>query len=1186
MPPRELLQRVVPNASVVRLLMSVFLLILLLCSSAPICTTAADDRQALLAFKTELARGGDAPALASWVSSSRNDNNGSSSSSPSPPDFCAWRGVSCSRRRPFRVVGLDLRSQGLTGGIPPAVANLTFLEILDLSDNRLGGRIPPELGRLARLRELNLSVNSLDGEIPDALWSSCSRLQSIALWNNSLSGEIPSGSIRRCSRLSLIHFSSNKLQGSIPPELGELPALQQLILSGNKLVGGIPATLGSIPNSSLTYVNLGLNYLTGGIPTSLAASPNLQSLELPFNSLSGEIPASLFNSSSLVVIDLGRNNFTGSIPHVDVVGGSSRPLQLLTLSENSLSGSIPASLGNFSSLYGIYLNQNNLVGSIPDSLGMLPLESFEVSVNNLSGQVPLSLYNSSVLSYLNLGYNSLTGMIPSDIGFTLPSIGWLILSSNRLEGVIPASLANASGLQELDLSINSFSGFIPSLGSLPTLLTFDVGQNRFEGQQKDWGFISSLSNCSQLSKLLIDGNKFDGSLPKSIWNLSTSLTWLWVGKNRFSGNLPAEIGKFKNLTVFYADNNQLTGSIPHTIGDLQNMGSLSFSNNRLSGHIPDSLGNLQKLVELYLGMNQLEGSIPPSLQGCKSLLMLNLSSNNLDGSIPAELFTISSLSQGLDLSRNRLSGSIPSQIGTLINLGLLDLSSNHLTDQVPSSLGQCVQLQILKLDGNFLEGSIPESFNNLKGIHTLDLSQNNFSGKIPSLFESFHLLQYLNLSFNDFSGPIPAGSPFDNSSVVFLQGNKGLCTLIENSGFVRCSSATTNTRKQKTSHVLKTVLPIAVVSIILLLCLIATIFIKKARKAQTSFEIRNKKLEKVSYTDIIKATDQFSSNNLVGSGRFGKVYKGTFHFSIDPLAIKVFNLEQHGASKSFLHECEALRNIRHRNLVKVITICSSFDHTGKEFKALLFQYMSNGSLEKWIQSTIFDRERALSLGQRINIAADVAFALDYLHNQCVPPLVHCDLKPSNIVLDGDMNAYVADFGLAKFLGTENNLSESGSNSTAFHGPNGSVGYIAPEYGIINKNTTEGDVYSYGIILLQMLTGKTPIDEEFKEGFTLHNFVTEAFPVRIEEILDPILLQEIEGAHYTWEVSCQANPWMQSCIIPLVKVALLCSVEMPKHRMKMEDVCYHVSEIKDEYLRLLHSGDVQRQSHQQLFENNV
>ncbi|TVU30056.1 hypothetical protein EJB05_21661, partial [Eragrostis curvula] len=831
----------------------------------------------------------------------------------------------------------------------------------------------------------------------------------------------------------------------------------------------------------------------------------------------------------------------------------------------SLSGSIPPSLANYSSLVKLNLDENNLVGSIPDSFGMLHhLEELDLSTNYLSGLVPYSIYNMSTLTFLDMGNNSFAGKIPLDIGFLLPSINTLILQANRFEGLVPFSLANASSLEVLDLGVNSFHGLIPELGSLTMLQELDIGVNYFEEQ--DWGPLSSLTNCSNLIKLLLDGNNFNGSLPESIGNFSTNMQWLCFSRNKFSGSIPSSIGRLKSLTALLADQNMLTGSIPSTIGNLYNLGSLSLARNNLTGLIPSSLGNLYQLEELYLDHNQLEGTIPSSLEGCKNLLILNMSSNSLDGNIPVELFKVSSLSRGLDLSYNNINGSIPSQAGSLINLCQLYLSGNLLSGTIPSSLGQCVLLQSLRLDGNFLEGSIPDSFNNLKGIEKIDLSKNQLSGQIPSFFESYTSLQYLNLSFNDFSGPVPTGSPFDNRTEIYLEGNKMLCTLTMMPGLKACM--TSNSRGEKISYMLKIVVPLGVASLFSLACLFWLFCIKRRRLSQNIYR-SNQKLKKVSYADIVKGTNQFSPRNLVGVGRFGTVYKAALDGVVLPAAIKVFNIEQRGALKSFFDECKILKRIRHRNLVRLITLCSSVDHNGKDFKALVFEYMPNGSLDMWIHPATYG-ERPLSLGQRISIAMDVAYALDYLHNRCAPALVHCDLKPSNVLLDYDMTAHVSDFGLTKFLYASSSVQHS--SSSMLYGPNGSIGYIAPEYATNMPNTTEGDVYSYGVLLLEMLTGKRPTDETFQDGLNLHKFVYSAYPDRINEIMDPTLLQEV-GSNDSDSVG-QNSPdaWMHGCIIPLVRVGLLCSMESPRQRIKMEDVCNEVAGIKDDYLVSLHSGE--------------
>ncbi|CAN6248049.1 unnamed protein product, partial [Urochloa humidicola] len=310
-------------------------------------------------------------------------------------------------------------------------------------------------------------------------------------------------------------------------------------------------------------------------------------------------------------------------------------------------------------------------------------------------------------------------------------------------------------------------------------------------------------------------------------------------------------------------------------------------------------------------------------------------------------------------------------------------------------------------------------------------------------------------------------------------------------------------------------------------------FLTLRRREVEIFPTYHEKLKKVSYNDILKATDWFSPSRRISSTRTGSVYVGRFEFDTDFVAIKVFNLNERGARESYLSECEVLRSIRHRNILKSVTSCSSLDTENNEFNALVFQFMTNGSVESWLHPkhrTGDKPKRTLSLGQRICIVTDVASALDYLHSQLKPPLVHCDLKPGNVLLDYDMTARVGDFGSAKFL------SQDSGGFKRLVSIQGTIGYLAPEYGMGCGITTRGDVYSFGVLLLEMLTGKRPTDEMFVDGLNLHNVVNSLFPNRIAEILDPHMTHEEHQ-------SC-AEVLMQSYIIPLVAVGLSCSMESP------------------------------------------
>ncbi|KAG8094610.1 hypothetical protein GUJ93_ZPchr0012g20910 [Zizania palustris] len=1092
-----------------------------LCLPLAIGDETETDRQALLCFKSQIIG-----ALDSWSNTSL--------------ELCNWHGVTCSKQLPRRVIAIDLMSEGITGPMSPCIANASSLMRLQLSNNSFHGGIPPELGLLSQLSTLNLSMNSLQGNIPSEL-SSCSQLQILDLRANSLNGEIPPG-LSQCIHLQEINLGSNQLQGSIPSAFGNLPELRVLVLANNTLSGYITPSLGSSP--SLTIVDLGSNTLTGEIPEPLLNSSSLQKLSLKNNNLYGEIPKALLNTLSLTTIYLQRNSFVGSIPPVTVI---SPRVKYLDLGYNNLTGTIPSSLGNLSSLIYLRLTQNNLHGSIPENLRNIPtLQTLALNVNNLSGPIPPFLFNMSSLIFLGVGNNSLSGRIPPNIGNTLPNIETLVLSANKLKGSIPTSLLNATHLQNLYLADNKLKGIMPSFGLLTKLEELDVAYNMLEAG--DWGFISSLSNCSRLTKLLLDGNNFQGNLPNSVGNLSTSLNWLWLRKNKISGHVPSEIGNLKSLTSLYMDYNHFTGNIPLSIGNLTKLGVLSFAQNRLSGQIPDNIGNLVQLNSLKLDWNKLSGSIPKSMAHCTQLQILNLAHNSLDGSIPEKNLRISSLSE-LDLSYNYFSGSIPEEVGNLHNLNRLRISNNGLSGNIPSNLGQCVALEYLEMQSNFFVGNIPQSFENLIGIKEMDISQNNLSGKIPQFFTSFISLHKLNLSFNNLEGKVPSGGIFGNVGVVSVEGNDKLCTDKPIDGLILCSASIDKKRKHK-SLVLVLYIVIPSFAVIFTLLCLAKILWSKRVQANPSLNQLNEHM-KITYEDVIKATNRFSSANLIGSGSFGMVYKGNLELHGDQVAIKIFNLDIYGGHKSFIAECETLRNCRHRNLVKIITVCSSVDSTGEDFKALVFPYLPNGNLDMWLHPKTHEHSQreVLTLSQRINIALDVAFALDYLHNQCAVPLIHCDLKPSNILLDLHMVAHVSDFGLARFVYTRSNARQDTSTSSACL--KGSIGYIPPEYGMSEDISTKGDVYSFGILLLEMLTGSSPTDEKFNGSTTMHVFVDGAFANDIYEIVDPTMLQD----------GISVTEAMENCIIPLVTIGLSCSMALPRERPEMSQVSTKILKIK-------------------------
>ncbi|XP_078162093.1 receptor kinase-like protein Xa21 [Carex rostrata] len=1072
-------------------LLTIHLLLSLLSyiSLAATVTTSKTDVSALLSFKSQIH---DDPfeVFSSWNESLHH---------------CQWQGISCGRHHPDRVTVLVLESKQLSGYISPSLANLTFLQTISLSDNQLRGSIPVEIGYLGRLRFVNLSVNFLDGSIPSTL-SNCSNLESISLRNNTLYGAIPSN-LAQCKKLTLISLANNSLTGGIPLEFGLIPQLQFLSLYANNLTGSIPSTLGNLSNLILLFLDK--------------------------NSISGHIPSSLGNLTNVVQ---------------------------LFLYENKLSGSIPYTLGNLQSLIEFDVSENMLSGFIPDELGRLQnLDSFSIYYNNISGEIPHSLYNLSALSYLDLGNNVLDGTLPSDMCNSLPNLKSLHLYYNQLNGQIPPSISNCSALIDVSLPNNYFSGVIPSnFGALQNLQIVIFHSNQLEAKRAhDWHFIDALTNCTLLQVLDLGDNQLQGVLPSSITNISTSLLQLSLDNNPISGSIPAEIHKLNNLNKLELNGMFLSGTIPVEIGNLFKLGMLNLSSNMISGQIPSTFGNLTQMTSMFLDNNALEGSIPPELSRMKFLEVLGFSKNKLVGNIPKEIMGLSSLSVSLDLSHNYLTGILPPEIGKLKNLQSIRLSNNKLHGEIPSTIDGCQVLEALYLDNNMFQGTIPTSLSNLRGLQNLDVSNNSLSGRVPEFLDKMNL-QYLNISLNNFEGELPEKGIFKNASGLDVRGNPKLCGGEPEMHLSQCiSQPSTQKHHSRRNMVLISFVVASFICITAIIFLIVIYYTRNKNNPQNnpqSDRALKYGLKHVSYNDLLRATQNFSSKNLIGRGAFGEVYKADMIIeNVTTIAVKVLNLEKHSASRSFFSECEALKNVRHRNLVKVLSLCSSLDHQGNDFKALVFEFMPNGSLETWLHpNACTDRPfRSLNFIQRLNIAFDVAVALDYLHNHAPAPIVHCDLKPSNVLLDNDLTAHVSDFGLARFLVQSDTMPSHSMLSTG--GIKGSIGYIPPEYGMGGRPSIEGDVHSYGIVLLEMFTGISPTDERIRDGLSLQKHVEMAFPDQVMDIVDPKLFYETDGEHNLY-----APENAYSCLVSVIQCGLLCSKESPKERISIKDVTEELS----------------------------
>lgn len=740
-------------------------------------------------------------------------------------------------------------------------------------------------------------------------------------------------------------------------------------------------------------------------------------------------------------------------------------------------GPIPLSLGNLTKLTHLDLSMNNLVGNIPEQVlsGLRSIVQIELYENALSGALPRAVFsNLTNLERFDASTNELTGTIPDEL-CGMKKLGSLNLFTNKLEGTLPESIVNSENLYELKLFNNSLAGSLPSgLGGNSKLQIFDVSYNRFSGEVP-----AGLCSGGALEELILIYNSFSGRIPDSIGECK-SLRRVRLRNNNLSGVVPEGLWGLPHLYLLELVENSLSGSISNGISGARNLSILLISGNNFSGSIPEGFGELVNLEEFMANNNSLTGRIPTSVGGLSQLDRLVLRDNQLFGEIPAGVGGWKKLNE-LDLANNRLDGSIPKELWDLPVLNYLDLSSNRLSGVIP------IELQNLKLN-------------------LLNLSNNQFSGEIPPLYAN------------------------ENYRKSFL-GNPGLCSSL--SGL--CPSLEENEGKsRKYVWIFRFIFVLAGIVLIVGVCWFYFKF-RDFKKMKKGFHISKwRSFHKLGFSEF-EVVKLLSEDNVIGSGASGKVYKVALSNGEVVAVKKLFGTPNMGNGSvdsekdGFEVEVETLGKIRHKNIVRLWCCCNN-----KDSKLLVYEYMPNGSLADLLHSS---KKGLLDWPTRYKIAIDAAEGLSYLHHDCVPPIVHRDVKSSNILLDDEFGAKVADFGVAKIVKGANQGAESMSVIA------GSYGYIAPEYAYTLRVNEKSDIYSFGVVILELVTGKPPLHQEYGEKDLVKWVYSTLDEKGVEELIDPSLDTE-----YREEMR------------KVLSVGLLCTNSLPITRPSMRRVVKMLKEV--------------------------
>nr|KYP48477.1 Receptor-like protein kinase HAIKU2 [Cajanus cajan] len=724
----------------------------------------------------------------------------------------------------------------------------------------------------------------------------------------------------------------------------------------------------------------------------------------------------------------------------------------------------------------------------------------------------ISCNSKGFVSEINLAQQQLEGTVPFDSLCELQSLEKISLGSNHLHGSISEGLRKCTNLKHLDLGMNFFTGAVPDLSPLHKLESLNLNSSGVSGAFP-W---KSLGNLTSLEFLSLGDNLLEESpFPLEVLRLE-KLYWLYLTNCSITGNIPLGIGNLTQLQNLELSDNHLSGEIPADIGKLQKLWQLELYDNYLSGKLPVGFGNLTSLVNFDASSNQLEGDLS-EVRSLTNLASLQLFWNKFSGEIPKELGDFKNLTE-LSLYGNNLSGPLPQKLGSWLGMTYIDVSDNSLSGPIPPHLCKNNQIDELALLNNTFTGTIPETYANCTSLARFRLSRNSLSGVVPSGIWGMPNLKLLDLAMNQLEGPVTSDIVKAKSLDQLLLSNNKFSGVLP----LEISEAYSLVSIQLSSNQISGHLPENIGNL----------------KKLTSLNLNGNKLSGI-VPDSIGSCTSLNEINLAGNSLSGTIpssigslptlnslnlssnrFSGEIPTSLSSLKLSLLDLSNNQLLGS-IPESLAISAFKD-GFMGNPGLCSQ---TLKDSSLLVYEFMPNGSL--WDRLHTCKKKSEMGWVVRYDIALGAARGLEYLHHGCDRPVIHRDVKSSNILLDEEWKPRIADFGLAKILhGGAGNW----TNVIA-----GTLGYIPPEYAYTCKVTEKSDVYSFGVVLMELVTGKRPMEPEFGENHDIVYWVCSKIRNREDalELVDPTIAK-----HFKEDA------------MKVLRIATLCTAKIPASRPSM------------------------------------